>query len=153
MSIFWKYVEKIQVSLKSDKNGGHFIWRPTYPSKYNAHKPNTQTLYVRSEDGQYVWSKHVVEIKKRTVESKRPTWCHLLFLFHFTCAQHVSDINISIIRSLRLFCWITTLVVCSWFDVCSSFGVVVLGWYPCCTPTQPDRNTNTHRTKNTRPMW
>ena len=27
------------------------------------------------------------------------------------CAQHVSDINISIIRSLRLFCWITTLVV------------------------------------------
>ena len=32
-------------------------------------------------------------------------------LFHFLCAQHVSDINISIIRSLRLFCWITTLVV------------------------------------------
>ena len=29
-------------------------------------------------------------------------------LFHFLCAQHVSDINISIIRSLRLFCWITT---------------------------------------------
>ena len=25
-------------------------------------------------------------------------------LFHFLCAQHVSDINISIIRSLRLFC-------------------------------------------------
>ena len=31
--------------------------------------------------------------------------------FHFLCAQHVSDINISITRSLRLFCWITTLVV------------------------------------------
>ena len=31
--------------------------------------------------------------------------------FHFLCAQHVSDINIAIIRSLRLFCWITTLVV------------------------------------------
>ena len=31
----------------------------------------------------------------------------------YTCCrlQHVSDINISIIRSLRLFCWITTLVV------------------------------------------
>jgi len=25
-------------------------------------------------------------------------------LFHFVCAQHVSDINIPIIRSLRLFC-------------------------------------------------
>ena len=32
-------------------------------------------------------------------------------LFHFFCTQHVSDIDISIIRSLRLCCWITTLVV------------------------------------------
>ena len=31
--------------------------------------------------------------------------------FDFLCAQHVSDINISIIRSLRLYCWITTSVV------------------------------------------
>ena len=52
-------------------------------------------------------------------------------LFHFLCAQHVLDINISIIGGLRLFCWITTLV-CSWFDVCWSFGVVGLEWYPCC---------------------
>jgi len=35
----------------------------------------------------------------------------LAILFHFLCAQHVSDINISIIRSLRLCCWITTSVV------------------------------------------
>jgi len=35
----------------------------------------------------------------------------LAILFHFLCAQHVSDINISIIRSLRLFCRITTMVV------------------------------------------
>jgi len=35
----------------------------------------------------------------------------LAILFHFFCAQHISDINISIIRSLRLFCSITTLVV------------------------------------------
>ena len=33
------------------------------------------------------------------------------FFFHFLCAQHVSDINISIIRSLRLCWWITTSVV------------------------------------------
>jgi len=25
-----KSVEKIQISLKSDKNNGHFIWRPIY---------------------------------------------------------------------------------------------------------------------------
>ena len=47
---------------------------------------------------------------------------------------------------------------CSWFYVCWSFGVVGLEWYPCCsrasacntdtTPTQPHRNSNTHRTKN-----
>jgi len=35
----------------------------------------------------------------------------LAILFHFLCAQHVSDINISIIRRLRLCCWITTSVV------------------------------------------
>jgi len=32
----------------------------------------------------------------------------LVIIFHFLCAQHVSDINISTIRSLRLCCWITT---------------------------------------------
>ena len=34
----------------------------------------------------------------------------LAILFHVLCAQDVSDINISIIRSLRLCCWITTSV-------------------------------------------
>ena len=54
----------------------------------------------------------------------------LAILFHFLCAQRVSDINISINRSLRLFCWITTLVVlflvwcvlkfrCGWVGVVS----------------------------------
>jgi len=54
----------------------------------------------------------------------------LAIFIHFLCAQHVSDINISIIRSLRLFCWITTLVVlflvrcvlvfrCGWVGVVS----------------------------------
>ena len=35
----------------------------------------------------------------------------LAILFHFLRNHHVSDINISIIRSLRLCCWITTSVV------------------------------------------
>ena len=54
----------------------------------------------------------------------------LAVLFHFLCVQHVSDINISIIRSLRLFCWIATLVAlflvrcvlefrCGWVGVVS----------------------------------
>jgi len=100
----------------------------------------------------------------------------LAVLFHFLCAQHVSDINISVIRSLRLFCWITTLVVlllvrcvleflCGWAGVVSVLQVeaqVVLqpatriplqtNHAAACntdtTPTQPHRNSNTHRNKN-----
>ena len=67
----------------------------------------------------------------------------LAVVFHFLCAQHVLDVNISIIRSLRLCCWITTsvvlfckdggfsvsvhlwcLVVCVWCDVLCHFVVV-----------------------------
>ena len=61
----------------------------------------------------------------------------LAILFHFLCAQHISDINISFTSSLRLFCWITKLVVlflvrcvlefrCGWVGV-----VVVLQAEPC----------------------
>jgi len=35
----------------------------------------------------------------------------LAILFQLLCAQHVTDINISIFRSLRPCCWITTSVV------------------------------------------
>jgi len=63
-----------------------------------------------------------------------------------------------IIRRLRLFCWIITLVVlflvrwvlefrCGWFGVVS-----VLQAETVCnsdtTPTQPHRHSNTHKTKN-----
>ena len=73
----------------------------------------------------------------------------LSILFHFLCAQHVSDINISIIRSLRLFCWITTLVVlflvrCVLEFRCGWVGVVSV----LQAEAQPHRNSNTHRTKN-----
>ena len=73
-------------------------------------------------------------------------------LFHFLCAQHVADINMSINRSLRLFCWITTLVVlflvrcvlefrCGWVGVVSMLQAEAAS---ACnidtTPTQPHRN-------------
>jgi len=45
----------------------------------------------------------------------------LAILFHFLCVQYVSDINMSIFRSLQLCCWITTSVVLfckdGWFSV------------------------------------
>ena len=65
--------------------------------------------------------------------------------YHFLCAQHVSDINISIIRSLRLFCWITTLVVlflvrCVLEFRCARVGVVsVLQAEACNTDTTNSR--------------
>jgi len=57
---------------------------------------------------------------------------------NFFYAQHVSDINTSIIRSLRLLYCITTLVVCS----CSC----VAGWSTasaCNTDTTPTSHTET----------
>ena len=65
-----------------------------------------------------------------TVEEWKTNLMSLAILFHFLCAQHVSDINISIIRSLHLCCLITTSVVlfsvrcvldlwCGWFSVVS----------------------------------
>jgi len=72
----------------------------------------------------------------------------LAILFHFLCTQHVSDINMSIIRSLRRCCWINTSVVvfsvrcvleiwCGW--VCNTHT----------TQTKPHQISNTQRTKNT----
>jgi len=47
----------------------------------------------------------------KIVEEWKTNLISLAILFHFLCAQHVSDINICIIRSLRLCCWIITSVV------------------------------------------
>jgi len=70
----------------------------------------------------------------------------LAILFHFLCAQHVSDINVTTIRSLRLFCWITTLVV---LFLVRYVLEIRCGWVGVdTTPTQPYRISNTHRTKN-----
>jgi len=91
------------------------------------------------------------------LKNKRPTWCH--FLFYFT--SYVLNMFRALIYpssgacdySVELPNW----SYCSWFDVCWSFGVVGLELYPCCScasacntgtiPTQPHRNSNTHRTK------
>ena len=51
--------------------------------------------------------------------------CFIISLFN---AQHVSDVNTSILRSLRLICWIISWVVLLWFDVCWCYVVVWFGW-------------------------
>ena len=51
--------------------------------------------------------------------------CFIISLFS---AQHVSDVNTSILRSLRLLCWVISWVVLIWFDVCWCYFVVWLWW-------------------------
>ena len=84
-------------------------------------------------------------------------WVWVVFVLkaeaHFLCTQHVSDINISFIRSLLLCCWITTsAVLFSVRCVIEIWCVSVLQAASACntdnTPTQPHRNSSTHRTKN-----
>ena len=100
--------------------------------------------------------------------------CFIISLFN---AQHVSDVNTSILRRLRLICWVVSWVVLLWFDVCWCYVVVWLGWcgiriqaearfgwgdvVSVCrlkhygyhtTPAKPQRNTNTHRTRAIQPM-
>jgi hypothetical protein len=90
------------------------------------------------------------------VEEWKTNLMSLAILYHFLCAQHVLDINMSIIRSLRLCCWITTSVVlfsvrcvleiwCGWF-----WGVPVVlqpaKWAPL--KTQPQHISNTQWTEN-----
>ena len=75
-----------------------------------------------------------IHLKSWRIRDQPDVTCYYV-LFHFFCAQHVSDINTSIIRNLRLF---------------------LLNHHNCytdTTPTQPHRNSNTHRNKNIRPMW
>ena len=64
----------------------------------------------------------------------------LAILFHFLCVQHLSDINISIVRSLRLFCWITTLVVLFLVRCVLEFRC---GWVGVVSVLQAEAWTNT----------
>ena len=56
----------------------------------------------------------------------------LAILFHFLCAQHFSDINIPPSGACDCSVELPHWSCCSWFDVCWTFGVVGLEWYPCC---------------------
>jgi len=83
--------------------------------------------------------------------------CFIISLFN---AQHVSDVNTSILRGLRLICWVISWVLLLWYDVCWCYVVVWLGWcgirmqVSAChtTSAKPQRNTNTHRTRAIQPM-
>ena len=56
----------------------------------------------------------------------------LVILFHLSCAQHVSDINISIFRSLQLVDELPHRSSYSQFVVCWSFGAAGVWWCSFC---------------------
>jgi hypothetical protein len=64
------------------------------------------------------------------VEEWKTNLMSLAILFNFLCAQHVSGINISIIRSLRLCCWFAKSVVLfckdGWFSVSVNLRCIVV---------------------------
>ena len=71
--------------------------------------------------------------------------CFIISLFN---AQHVSDVNTSILRSLRLILWVISWVVLLWFDVRWCYVVVWLGW--CGIRMQA--SACIHRTRAIQPM-
>jgi len=50
------------------------------------------------------------------------------FIISLFNAQHVLDVNTSILRNLWLICWVISSVVLVWFDVCWCYVVVWLWW-------------------------
>ena len=76
--------------------------------------------------------------------------CFIISLFN---AQHVSNVNTSIFRSLLLICWVISWVVLLWFEVCWCYILVWLGWYFSLHPdTPPQPNHNVTRTRAIQPM-
>jgi len=86
------------------------------------------------------------------------------FIISLLNAQHVSDVNTSILRSLQCICWVILCVTLIWFDVYWSYIVVWLWWCGICmqaealvpqpaygyhtTTAIPQCNSNTHRTRS-----
>jgi len=78
--------------------------------------------------------------------------CFIISLFS---TQHVSDVNTSILRNLRLICWDISWVVLLWFDVCWCYVVAWLWW--CGIRMQAEAVPQpacgyTHRTRAIQPM-
>ena len=89
------------------------------------------------------------------IRDKLDVTCFIISLFN---AQHVSDVNTSILRSLRLICWVISWVVLLWFDVCWCYVVVWLWWCGIRMQAevglslfnyQDDARSNKHK----RPTW
>ena len=91
------------------------LYNPSYPSPVVPEHTLTKS-YV-------YWTMHHLDswIKRDQLD----VTCFIISLF---IAQHVSDVNASILKNLRLICWVISWVVLLWFDACWCYVVVWLGW-------------------------
>jgi len=91
--------------------------------------PEFRKNFVKKKVVVFCWILTNCKTSISIFEEQKTNFMSLAILFHL-CAQHVSDFNVSIISSLRLFCWITTLVIlflvrcvlefrCGWVGVVS----------------------------------
>ena len=108
---------KERLNSKQNSSWSQFLWVWTwiYASVVVKHKYSKQ-YYV-------YWTVHHLNswIKRDQLD----VTCFIITLFN---AQHVSDVNTSILTSLRLICWVISWVVLLWFDACWCYFVVWLGW-------------------------
>ena len=83
---------------------------------------NPRSSWIKMETYIYSTVHHLDSWVKR---DQLDVTCFIISLFN---AQHVSDVNTSILRSLRLICWFISWVILLWFDVCWCYFVVWLRW-------------------------
>ena len=80
-------------------------------------------FYKDAEASYVYWTVHHIDswIKRDQLDFT----CFIISLFN---AQHVLDVNTSILRSLWLICWVISWVVLLWFNVCWCYVAVWLWW-------------------------
>jgi len=112
--------------------------------------PIQRILSTRQTESYVYWTVHNFDSWIKT--DQLDVTCFIISLFN---AQHVSNVSTSILRSLRLICWVISWVALLWFNVCWCYVVVWLGWcgifmqcfslHTDTTPPQPNHTvTPTH---------
>jgi len=107
----------------SDRDSSNFNHIDTHRAIFYNSSPYPRSIQDMLEAYVY-WTAHHLDswIKRDQLD----VTCFIISLF---TAQHVSGVNTSIFRSLRLICWVISWVVLLWFDACWCYVVVWLGWY------------------------
>jgi len=112
--------KKTDWKFSSGVIGRHFL--KCAPTAKTIHNKNLIHISLTKYIYSYIyWSVHHLDswVKRDQLD----VTCFIISLFN---AQHVSDVNTSIHKSLWLVCWVISWVVLLWFDVCWCYAVVWL---------------------------